>query len=637
MKTLYTFCCFLFCISFGFSQEGHQKLKIEELKNRIKQSTGITKLFVLDTLTSYVKYEEGYEILAKEAIDLALELHYPNIAIKHINYLINFHTNISENSEKGLTIFKDFINSNQTITDTLLLSDLYLKAGNSYFGIGEVKEAKNSYEYAAKMALIKNDSIRFAIANNYKAFTLLEMGFFTKASQEYQKSLSVFQSKKDTINILNTRIGLSVVYGKNAFYKESLEELFKVRNMALKLKDSTVYSISMSNIAVNYYYLKKYNQTINFLKENIKLSEKIPYFHYNSAHDYTYLAKSFIKLDSLNQARIVIKKLEEKWKKTPDKQLHLFYLDSKTHLLFAEKNYIQANIQGVKLLELQNTTLNYENILATLNILYKTNEALGNESIAYSYFKKHTHLNDSINSVLKVNGLSHYQTLYETEKKDTEISSQKSKINLLAEKSKVQFQWILLLALSIIVILVLLYLLQLKSKQKVVIAKNKQELTQQKIKATKLENDLLNREIEYKKKDLENLAIEITQNQEWASMIFKKLNALIKLKGQKREIELIAFKNEIKSKMLVNEKEQNFQMQVDLLSSSFYDKLNKQVPNLSKTDLRMCSLIRMKLNTKQIAVLQNISPASVRTSKYRLRKKFNLIEDQDFNSYIINY
>ena len=637
MKTLLIYCVFVFYVSISFSQQSADRVITEDLKAKVKLSSRTLELYTLDSLVLSTRYGFGYKELAKETIDLAAELGFSNIAAKHTVDLINFHTNISEHSEKGLELFIEFLNSDIKVTDTLLMSDLYLKGGNSFFGSGQMKEAENNYTQSMKMALMANDSSRFAVANNYKAFTLLEMGFFTEASQGYQESLSFFEKHNDTINALNTRIGLSVVYGKNEFYKESFEELFKVRDMALALKNSPLFSIAMSNIAVNYYNSEQYDQSIKVLKKNIKLSEKLPFFSYNSSHDYTFLVKSYSKLDSLKAASLVVKKMEKKLINNPDKQLESYFLEAKSHLLFAKKDYVQAIVNGEKLLKMQRKALNYENILSTLNILYQANAILGNDSIAFSYFKEHTRINDSINSVLKVNGLSYYQTLYETEKRDAEITSQKSEIELLDEKSKVQYQWILLLALSILIILIALYLVQTKSKQKAEINKNKQTLDQHKIKATKLENHLLNKEIEYKKKDLVNLAIEITQNQEWANVLFQKFKNLAKLQGQERDAELIEFGNEIKSKMLVDVEVSDFHDQVDVLSSSFYNKLNEQISNLSKTDLRMCSLIRMKLETKQIAILQNISPASVRTSRYRLRKKLNLTQEQDLDNFILNF
>ena len=75
-------------------------------------------------------------------------------------------------------------------------------------------------------------------------------------------------------------------------------------------------------------------------------------------------------------------------------------------------------------------------------------------------------------------------------------------------------------------------------------------------------------------------------------------------------------------------------MKLDALSSSFYDKLNTQFEGLTKTEIRLCSLIKLELDSKQIASLQNINPSSVKKSRNRLRKKLNLSPGQDLDAFL---
>ncbi|MGD1945887.1 MAG: helix-turn-helix transcriptional regulator [Croceivirga sp.] len=70
------------------------------------------------------------------------------------------------------------------------------------------------------------------------------------------------------------------------------------------------------------------------------------------------------------------------------------------------------------------------------------------------------------------------------------------------------------------------------------------------------------------------------------------------------------------------------------MSSSFYARLNDQFEGLTKTDVRLCSFIKLNLNTKQIATLQNINPSSVKMSRNRLRKKLHLTPEADLSSFL---
>lgn len=55
---------------------------------------------------------------------------------------------------------------------------------------------------------------------------------------------------------------------------------------------------------------------------------------------------------------------------------------------------------------------------------------------------------------------------------------------------------------------------------------------------------------------------------------------------------------------------------------------------LSKTEQHLAGLLRMNLSTKDIALLKNITPGSVRLSKHRLRKKLDLPEGKELEHFL---
>jgi DNA-binding CsgD family transcriptional regulator len=55
---------------------------------------------------------------------------------------------------------------------------------------------------------------------------------------------------------------------------------------------------------------------------------------------------------------------------------------------------------------------------------------------------------------------------------------------------------------------------------------------------------------------------------------------------------------------------------------------------LSPTELRLCTLIKLNLNIKETASVLNIEPTSVKTARHRLRKKLKLDQGQDLAAFI---
>ncbi|HEX6428352.1 MAG TPA: hypothetical protein VF008_11725 [Niastella sp.] len=67
----------------------------------------------------------------------------------------------------------------------------------------------------------------------------------------------------------------------------------------------------------------------------------------------------------------------------------------------------------------------------------------------------------------------------------------------------------------------------------------------------------------------------------------------------------------------------------------FYQRLQQKADNkLTTLDLKYCAYIFMKRSTKEMAVLLNVEPKSIRMSKYRLKQKLGLDKEDDLDVYI---
>lgn len=151
---------------------------------------------------------------------------------------------------------------------------------------------------------------------------------------------------------------------------------------------------------------------------------------------------------------------------------------------------------------------------------------------------------------------------------------------------------------------------------------------------TIFKNKLLHTEIEYKKKDLTDLATNITRNQQWNDYLIIKMEEIREAKGRKKGTAIVNLEIEIKEKNKVMENNYDFHKRIDVLSNEFYNSLLKRYPNLSKNEIKLCSLIQLDLDNQDIAILQNVEVSSVYKSRYRLRKKLNLTLDTDLNAFL---
>jgi tetratricopeptide (TPR) repeat protein/DNA-binding CsgD family transcriptional regulator len=72
------------------------------------------------------------------------------------------------------------------------------------------------------------------------------------------------------------------------------------------------------------------------------------------------------------------------------------------------------------------------------------------------------------------------------------------------------------------------------------------------------------------------------------------------------------------------------------LNPDFIQQLKAHYPAITSSQIDFCALIRINLSNKEIAKTLSITPQSVITRKYRLKKKFNLEKDVDFTRFILD-
>jgi hypothetical protein len=66
----------------------------------------------------------------------------------------------------------------------------------------------------------------------------------------------------------------------------------------------------------------------------------------------------------------------------------------------------------------------------------------------------------------------------------------------------------------------------------------------------------------------------------------------------------------------------------------FIKKLYEVNPTLKPSEVELCALIKLNIDTKKISAIQNVSVRAVESKKYRLRKKFNIAPEEDMHIWI---
>ncbi|MCX6304039.1 MAG: tetratricopeptide repeat protein [Bacteroidetes bacterium] len=79
----------------------------------------------------------------------------------------------------------------------------------------------------------------------------------------------------------------------------------------------------------------------------------------------------------------------------------------------------------------------------------------------------------------------------------------------------------------------------------------------------------------------------------------------------------------------------DFELLFSQMHSGFFEKLLDACPQLSKTELHICALLRLNLSSKDIARVVNLTAASVDVTRSHIRKKLGLDQNQNLSGYLL--
>jgi DNA-binding CsgD family transcriptional regulator len=146
----------------------------------------------------------------------------------------------------------------------------------------------------------------------------------------------------------------------------------------------------------------------------------------------------------------------------------------------------------------------------------------------------------------------------------------------------------------------------------------------------------LETEIQFKNAELAASAMHLVKKGELITRLKAELNQLM------RRVDVPAAQTEVK-KMIkqleddeqIDQEWDQFAKHFDKVHSDFVVHLKTKHPDISASEVKLCSFLRMNLSSKEIAQLLNISVRGVEISRYRLRKKLNLSSGDNLFDYLI--
>jgi DNA-binding CsgD family transcriptional regulator len=212
------------------------------------------------------------------------------------------------------------------------------------------------------------------------------------------------------------------------------------------------------------------------------------------------------------------------------------------------------------------------------------------------------------------------------------------------------------LAYFIYIVLVILIVYYIRERVKIKIRKNKyyQTIEQRRLyleKETKirqeqyelekeienLKNEKLKEKMHIKDKDLVNNSLQIAKSNKILNGIINKLKDINEdAFEESTKLKFTKLKRSIAKEVSTDNNWGNLEKHIKNVHFDFLKRLKEKHPKISPRELDLSTFLLINMSTKELAEVMNISIGGVEVARYRLRKKLELNDKENLNSYLMS-
>ncbi|KAF0198921.1 MAG: hypothetical protein FD166_912 [Bacteroidetes bacterium] len=488
---------------------------------------------------------------------------------------------------------------------------------------GNFKDAAAFYNKALQQARSSGLSYEEAICYNNLGNVYRKTGDFANAMESYQKAVEVFRKLNDETAISDCLNNIGNLYIDNGDPFRALEYYRQSLKLAEKSKDEYRLIIRYKNLAGAYTELKDYENALLYLEDALKLAEK--------SGDKSFLASCNMQFGKLHEAKNDFIIASAFFRKSVNLYAAIDALPEQSEALvelansLLSQNLVDEAISNAdEALLIAEATGSLKGRLDACLCLAGCYEKDGNSLRAYHYLKSATALKDSIYTVEK------YRTIEEIEagfakselKKENEALIQNSLLQKQALRTKNVI--LMLLGISLLLGIALIWMVFRRINE----AKHQAGVIRQQSdeKIGRLSEDLISKE-----RELTSKTIFINQKNQLLEKLIGELDELKKSEVSAQSIQHLQL--QLRQELAPNAWKE-FEIQFNEVHPGFQGRLLENYPELTPAERRLCSFIRLDMNTREISSLSGQSIKSIEVARTRIRKKLGVPHEQNLTNFI---
>lgn len=610
----------VFCFSIS-SLHGQFAPKPDSLKALLQEAQGEQQVEILLQLSDHLKRSDIDTALkyARKAVELAERLEVEHLradSYRKLGQLLSKNGNHPEGLEylsEANHIFERIGYAGKRAVTLENLGALYRRQSDYQTSLEYYYHALELKEQQDNQANLPHTLINIGVINE-------KLDQMEKAIEFYQRALTISQQNKNASDVAINAVQLGNAYASEGETEKALEAMEMALEASKELPGEHATATVLLEISELYKNKDSYQQAIDANKEALKRAQE--------------MSDSRLQALSLKNLAVIHAELED-YETTNDFLLEAVPLFKQSgmndevldvHNRIADNYLLMGEITrsidiAEKALRQAENGAYFEysrQLLETLKKGYRQNGELEQALLAQ---EKLLEVKDSLFHQAKSRQIAEMQARYDTKAKEQEIALLQQE----NEQKALMRNALLVVLLLVAVIGILIY-----NRQRLKLKKNRVELDNIRLKEKQLEQD-----VEFKNKQLTSRTLHLVQKNETMKELKEKVNNLRENGNGDINTGLQKLENLVDYSFNLDGDWKQFRLYFEEIHNGFFDALKDKYPDLTTNELRLAALAKLNLTIKEIATIMGITPNSVKTARYRLRKKLDIETEESLTKFMM--
>lgn len=480
---------------------------------------------------------------------------------------------------------RKILEDSENINYNLGVANSYHLLGEVFYHQGFYQEALKNLLDAEKIYLEENREDEMAENLNQLGLVYYNIRQPDLALTKHEQALKIYEKTNNLKGVAYSYGCLGRLHEKKSQYPVALEYQTKALEYYDKVNDKRGRATILENIGSIHEDLEDFTKAHNYFTDALKLNEDIG--------------------DSLSMI-VNLNNLADGYRKTGRND--------------------EAIVLSTKALQMALRMKDQYQIVSAYKDLGKVYNQAGRYADAYDNLEKGRVLYEEIYGEETRRQVALLQTLFDVERKNNEIQVLEA-----SERLNTVVKVALIFGLVLLVLLggTVISRQRLKSKQDT-------ETMQNELATAHLHEKQLQDELENRSKSLTAHTLHIISKNKMLEDLRTKLQEMSKEDMREQRKQILSLIKLIDQNFVQDKDWDDFRNIFEQVHGDFLEKLQKRSGDLTSADLRLASLIRLNLPSRDIATILGISQDSLRISRYRLRKKLTLTQGDSLSTFILS-